>query len=160
MNEVVMSVSLVVIAGVVGYLSTYYLWNKKVKYRQGNIVRGFFMEIFSMEEELKSYADLMSCKKEIYGHIYTNYGLFFTFRKEILELNSDLSKRFFGFYIYLLKAEKYRTFYNDFLKAKKNGKKIHIDEKLYESVNDEMQDCITKALKLLSEIKELEKEYS
>ena len=158
MNEVVMSVSLVVVAGVMGYLSTYYLWNKKVEYRKRNIARGFFMEILSMEKELKSYAGLMSYEKEIYRHIYTNYGLFFTFRKEILELNSDLSKRFFGFYIYLLKAEKYHTAYNDFVKAKKNGK--NIDEKLYEQVKDEMRDCIKKALKLLLEIKELEKEYS
>ena len=160
MNEIVMSVSLVVIAGFVGYLSTYHLWNKKVKYRKDNIARGFFMEILSMEKELKSYAGLISCKKEIYGYIYTDYGLFFTFRKEILELNSDLSKRFFGFYIYLLKAEKYRASYNHFVKAKKNGKKSHIDENLYEQANNEMQDCITKTLKLLSEIKELEKEYS
>ena len=160
MNDVVMSVSLVVIAGFVGYLSTYYLWNKKVEYRKKNIARGFFMEILSMEKELKSYAGLMSDKKEIYGHIYTNYGLFFTFRKEILELNSDLSKRFFRFYIYLLKAEKYRTFYNYLVKIQKKGEKSHIDEKLYEQVNDEMRDCITKALELLPEIKELEKEYS
>lgn len=160
MNEVVISVLLVVITGVIGYLSTYHLWKEKVEYKKRNIARGFFMEIFSMEKDLKLYIDLMSDKKEIYGHIYTNYGLFFTFRKEILELNSDLSKRFFEFYIYLLKAEKYRTFYNYLVKIQKNGEKSHIDEKLYEQVNDEMRDCITKALELLPEIKELEKEYS
>ena len=148
-----------VIGGVIGFLSSYFMWNAQLKRDKKNIALGFYMEISSLEKTLKLYADVFDGVTppppqfkpddpvDVPDSFYTNDGLFFVFRKEMSSFNRDLSKSLFEFYTYLLTAEKNR--------------KIDKSDMFFRSANDEMKNCIIKAYKLLPSLMELlEKEFS
>lgn len=158
-GEVALVLLSVVIGGVIGIFSSYVMWKTQIKYDKKNITRGFYLEISSLENRLKLFADVFSGVTppptqhktddpvEIHDPLYADDGLFFVFRKEMFSFSSDLSKSLFEFYSYLLTAEKDR--------------KIAKSDMFFRPANDEMKNCIVKAHKLLPSLKELlEKEFS
>ena len=155
-GEVALVLLSVVIGGVIGLFSSYFMWKTQIKYDKKNITRGFYLEISSLETRLKLFADVFSGVTpqhktddpvEIPYPLYADDGLFFVFRKEMSSFSSDLSKSLFEFYTYLLTAEKDR--------------KIAKSDMFFRPANDEMKNCIVKAHKLLPSLKELlEKEFS
>lgn len=158
-GEVALAFLSAVIGGVIGFLSSYFMWKTQIKYDKKNITRGFYLEIYSLENRLKLFADVFSGVTplppqhktddlvEIPEPLYADDGLFFVFRKEMFSFSSDLSKSLFEFYTYLLTAEKDR--------------KIAKSDMFFKPANDEMKNCIVEAHKLLPSLKELlEKEFS
>lgn len=157
-GEVVLVLLSAVIGGTIGFFSSYFMWKAQIKYDKKNIAHGFHMEIYSLENRLKLFADVFSGVTppppqhktedpvEISDPLYTNDGLFFVFRKEMSTFNIELSKSLFEFYTYLLTAEKDR--------------KIDKSDMFFKPANDEMKICIIKAHELLPSLKELlEKEF-
>ncbi len=156
LNETEISMISAVIGGIVGgFISSYFMWLLQKKDEKKNIARALYSEISSLEGHLRVFSGMFKnpppgvnhdAPIEINQALYTDYGLYFSFRKEISSFNEELSKNLFDFYIYLLRADEFR--------------KIEKSSMFFKPANDEMKTNIVKAYELLPHLKKLiEKEF-
>jgi len=146
MQEIYILILGAIIGGIIGFTSSYAMWKVQLNRNNKNIAQGFFVEISSLEEMLKAYANMFSnpgpgdSPVKIEQPLY-NDGLFFAYRKELFAFEKDLSKLLFEFYASLLTAEKYRQ--------------VDKSNIFFQQLNSEMKNSIKKANELLPELKKL-----
>lgn len=139
----------VIIGGIIGFGSSYFVWKVQTRYEQKNVARALYMELSSLEERLHAFAGVFmnppsgvgrDAPMKINQPFYTE-GLFFSFRKEISSFNKELSNSLFQFYIHLLTAEQFRQ--------------VGETDMFFRQLNNAMKDNIVKAYRLLPDLKKL-----
>lgn len=139
----------VIIGGIIGFASSYFMWKVQTRYEQKNVARALHLELSSLEERLKAFAVAFrnpppgfnrDTPLKINQPFYTE-GLFFAFRKEISSFNKELSNSLFQFYTYLLRAEEFRQ--------------VGEADISFKLLNNAMKDYIVKAYHLLPDLKKL-----
>lgn len=142
-------VTFVIIGGIIGFASSYFMWRVQTRYKQKNVARALLTELSSLEEGLKTFAQVFvnpppqfnrDAPVKINQPFYTE-GLFFSFRKEISSFNKELSNSLFQFYMHLLTAEQFRQ--------------VGETDMFFKQLNNAMKDNIVKAYRLLPDLKKL-----
>ena len=144
----------VIIGGIIGFASSYFMWKVQTRYEQENVARALYLELSSLEEQLKAFTGAFMNPPPgsnrdtpaIINQPFYNEGLFFSFRKEISSFNEELSNSLFQFYMLLLRAEEFRQ--------------VDKTDMFFGPLNKAMKDNIIKAYDLLPDLKKLlEKEF-
>lgn len=139
----------VIIGGIIGFVSSYFVWKVQTRYEQKNVARALYMELSSLEDRLHTFAGVFmnppsgidrDAPMKINQPFYTE-GLFFSFRKEISSFNKELSNSLFQFYMYLLTAEQFRQ--------------VGETDMFFQQLNNAMKDNIVKVYRLLPDLKKL-----
>ena len=143
-----------IIGWIIGFASSYLMWKVQTRYEQKNIARALYLELSSLEEQLRAFTGAFTnpppganrdTPMKINQPFYTE-GLFFSFRKEISTFNDELSNGLYQFYIHLLRAEESRQ--------------VGETDMFFKPANDAMKDDIIKAYGLLPDLEKLlEKEF-
>lgn len=113
--------------GVLGFISSNFLWKRKILFEKNNIARGFFLELGQIKEYLEDIPIAMPAKnpcnpeerpENVYvdiferfskkGPIYRDNGLYFLFKKEISSFENDIADLLLSIYPRILMIEKFR----------------------------------------------------
>lgn len=146
MREIYILILGTIIGGIIGFIFSYAMWKVQINQNKRNIAQGFFLEISSLAEMIKTYANVFSNPGPGAGLVKIeqplyNDGLFLAYRKELFAFDKDLSKLLFEFYTSLLTAERDRQ--------------VDKSNIFFKQANDEMKKSIKKVNALLPRLKKL-----
>jgi hypothetical protein len=144
------------IAGLIGLLATFLLWERQKKYRRSQIARGFIIEIEMMEKKIENFVEYWRNNKQmpitdVYHFlrvikqfkseineirpIYPKDGFFYIFQRDIFIFEKELSKALLEFYQNLITAEKC---YQELISPKQPNaaqeEKFALNKKIFESL--------------------------